>query len=412
MPATMLITLAALTGSGDPSPPGTLAGPTTTLTPGTTRTTTTTMTSVTSAATSTTRRPTTTVTSPPFRQSEILLAPGGPGPSGDPGAPPPDGAVSATVTSITDGDTLDVRLEDESVAQVRLIGINSPESNECFSEEATLALTALAPVEGRIGMTTDVSDVDQFDRLLRYLWVGGMSVNEELVRRGAAISRRYPPDIAMAERLETAQGEAQGAQLGLWSPEACGPRADANLSIIALEFDAPGNDNENLNEEWIEIRNDGDNLVDMSGWGIKDESASNRYEFPASFTLAPGESVTIRTGCGEDFGTGLFWCSIGSAVWNNDGDTAFLLDPNGNTHTSYGYDGEATDGPTVVGTTAPANAFSGPTDCDPSYPDVCIPAYPPDLDCGEISHRRFMVLPPDPHGFDGNDNDGLGCESS
>ena len=48
--------------------------------------------------------------------------------------------------------------------------------------------------------------------------------------------------------------------------------------------------------------------------------------------------------------------------------------------------------------------------CDPSYPDVCIPPPPPDLDCGEISHRNFTVLPPDPHRFDG-DKDGIGCES-
>ena len=48
--------------------------------------------------------------------------------------------------------------------------------------------------------------------------------------------------------------------------------------------------------------------------------------------------------------------------------------------------------------------------CDPAYPTVCIPSKPPDLDCGEISFRRFKVLPPDPHGFDG-DNDGIGCES-
>ena len=47
--------------------------------------------------------------------------------------------------------------------------------------------------------------------------------------------------------------------------------------------------------------------------------------------------------------------------------------------------------------------------CDPSYPDVCIPPYPPDLDCGDISYRNFRVLPPDPHRFDG-DNDGIGCE--
>jgi hypothetical protein len=49
--------------------------------------------------------------------------------------------------------------------------------------------------------------------------------------------------------------------------------------------------------------------------------------------------------------------------------------------------------------------------CDPSYPGVCIPPAPPDLDCGDISHRRFTVLAPDPHGFDGRDNDGIGCES-
>lgn len=48
-------------------------------------------------------------------------------------------------------------------------------------------------------------------------------------------------------------------------------------------------------------------------------------------------------------------------------------------------------------------------DCDSSYPDFCIASYPPDLDCGDIPHKRFTVLPPDPHRFDG-DKDGVGCE--
>ncbi|MGF2037380.1 MAG: thermonuclease family protein [Nostoc sp. CmiVER01] len=47
--------------------------------------------------------------------------------------------------------------------------------------------------------------------------------------------------------------------------------------------------------------------------------------------------------------------------------------------------------------------------CDPSYPDFCIPKNSPDLDCRDISQRRFKVLPPDPHGFD-RDGDGVGCE--
>ena len=48
--------------------------------------------------------------------------------------------------------------------------------------------------------------------------------------------------------------------------------------------------------------------------------------------------------------------------------------------------------------------------CDPSYPSVCIPSPPPDLDCGEIQFRRFRVTGRDPHRFDG-DKDGIGCES-
>jgi micrococcal nuclease len=49
--------------------------------------------------------------------------------------------------------------------------------------------------------------------------------------------------------------------------------------------------------------------------------------------------------------------------------------------------------------------------CDPAYPTVCIPPSAPDLDCGDVPYRRFTVLPPDPHRFDGSDDDGVGCES-
>lgn len=55
----------------------------------------------------------------------------------------------------------------------------------------------------------------------------------------------------------------------------------------------------------------------------------------------------------------------------------------------------------------PTSTFVG--NCDPYYPTVCISQYPPDLNCGDIAHRRFAVLPPDPHGFD-QDKDGVGCE--
>ena len=48
--------------------------------------------------------------------------------------------------------------------------------------------------------------------------------------------------------------------------------------------------------------------------------------------------------------------------------------------------------------------------CDPSYPDICITPYPPDLDCDEIEFSNIRVYQPDPHGLDG-DRDGIGCES-
>jgi micrococcal nuclease len=71
------------------------------------------------------------------------------------------------------------------------------------------------------------------------------------------------------------------------------------------------------------------------------------------------------------------------------------------------------------GTSNAAPAVNWPTtpqpatqtsNCSPAYPSVCIPPGPPDLNCGDISQRRFQVIAPDPHRFDG-DKDGVGCES-
>jgi hypothetical protein len=61
------------------------------------------------------------------------------------------------------------------------------------------------------------------------------------------------------------------------------------------------------------------------------------------------------------------------------------------------------------GTDEPVSS-SGSGNCDPSYPDFCIPSPPPDLDCPDVSGKRFTVSGSDPHGFD-RDGDGVGCES-
>lgn len=51
-----------------------------------------------------------------------------------------------------------------------------------------------------------------------------------------------------------------------------------------------------------------------------------------------------------------------------------------------------------------------PAECHPSYPTVCIPPPPPDLDCRDIPYRNFAVLRPDVHRSRG-DGDGVGCET-
>jgi hypothetical protein len=54
---------------------------------------------------------------------------------------------------------------------------------------------------------------------------------------------------------------------------------------------------------------------------------------------------------------------------------------------------------------------AGQSECDASYPDVCIPSPPPELSCDDEGiPENFEVSGSDPHGFDA-DNDGRGCES-
>ncbi|MDP8958273.1 MAG: lamin tail domain-containing protein [Actinomycetota bacterium] len=313
------------------------------------------------------------------------------------------------MTTVVDGDTIEVLLPGGTQEPVRLIGINAPEEDECLAPEATAFLADLVGGE-QVALEADVSDRDQFGRLLRYVYLGDVLVNEVLVREGYAIARRYEPDTALAEVLEAAQADAQQRQAGMWSPAACGPAGASSLQIVEVVADAPGDDNHNLNGEWVTIENSGTSPVDLSGWVLKDESAGHRFGFPAGFVLLAGERVSVHSGCGTDGSRKLYWCNQGSAVWNNSGDTAFLLDPSGNIAASRSYGRPPTSAaPTTVATPATA-ATAGRSACDSSYPDVCVAPYPPDLDCGEITHRRFRVIQPDPHGFDG-EGDGVGCES-
>lgn len=245
-------------------------------------------------------------------------------------APPTTATADGTVvSSVIDGDTIEVRVGGE-VERLRIVGINAPEDGECLADEATRWLRDR--IEGRaVELVRDTSDRDQYGRLLRYVEIDGADVGVELVRAGLALARRYPPDTARAAELDIVQRAAEDAGAGMWAPDACGQGADdAALVISEIRFDADGDDNHNLNDEWVRIANQGASRVDLTGWVLKDESATHRYSFPRGYGLDPGAAVTVRSGCGPDSATDLHWCREGSAVWNNSGDTAFLLDPAGN----------------------------------------------------------------------------------
>jgi micrococcal nuclease len=67
--------------------------------------------------------------------------------------------------------------------------------------------------------------------------------------------------------------------------------------------------------------------------------------------------------------------------------------------------------------TTPATVAEG--GCHPSYSGACVPTGFSDVDCaggsgngpGYVSEKRFRVVGPDVYGLDGNDQDGIACES-
>ena len=130
--------------------------------------------------------------------------------------PPP---VVVPVLSMAVGDTIRVQVGGESEA-LRLIGIDSPEPPACLADEATARMSELV-ARRDVRIDTDTSDRDRFDRLLRYVFVDGQFVNEELVRDGLAEAVRFPPDTRLAEILEAAQEDAQADRVGVIT-ECCG----------------------------------------------------------------------------------------------------------------------------------------------------------------------------------------------
>jgi hypothetical protein len=165
---------------------------------------------------------------------------------------------------------------------------------------------------------------------------------------------------------------------------------------------------------WSGVAHRGPYLIDFARPGVRAISGSGktgrtvRLRYRTSDNNArTREKITVSRGGSvvASWSRGMApaqWGTIQGINWRPRAAAAYSLcvsawDPAGNTRRSCA----------GIRVTNPAPP---PSRCHPSYPTVCIPPPPPDLDCGDIRHRNFVVRPPDPHRFDGN-HDGVGCES-
>lgn len=129
----------------------------------------------------------------------------------------PDGAETATVAHVIDGDS--IRLADGR--EVRYIGIDAPEMCNAYDEREPWAAQATEAnarlVAGKqVWLEREISDTDHHGRLLRHVYVNGTWVNGELVRQGCATMLAVQPDVKEADRLASLQTEAQRAKRGMW----------------------------------------------------------------------------------------------------------------------------------------------------------------------------------------------------
>jgi micrococcal nuclease len=318
----------------------------------------------------------------------------------EPGFGPTGPTETATVTRITDGDTIRVRIDGADVP-VRYIGVDTPEPDDpdptkkALADAATAANAAL--VEGRdVVLERDVSDSDQFDRLLRDVWVEGpdgelIHVGLALVRTGFAQVSTYPPDVKYVDLLLDAQDQARTAEAGLWAPSptprpTAAPIQEVDDSLVSIGTDESTKFRGSVGDyTWSSLVFDGDRMTFR--WDVRAEGADCRV----GWRLDPDGGDRIRS--------------------------TVRVDAGDRERDNRRYDVDYTAAEFTVTSTCPTWLMSMQTsevassaNCDDSYVDVCIPPYPPDLDCGEIAFRDFEVRGADPHGFD-RDNDGVGCES-
>lgn len=260
-----------------------------------------------------------------------------------PTLPPETERITGTVTNVIDGDTIEMMI-DGVPTTVRLLGINAPEANECWGNEATAVLSAMVG-DQQVLLTAGVEDVDSFGRALRFVYLESAGdvvfVNSEMVSEGHAVAIQN--DNEFASELKSLEARAFQSGHGMWGTFACGDdegvRTDRPvIRVSELVYDPAGADDDALDQEYVTIVNEGYGRVSIAGWTLRDESSTNRFTFPNGTVLAVGDSITVVTGCEGGPSDAIHWCND-TPVWSNGGDTAIVTDTLGNAVIWYTYEG-------------------------------------------------------------------------
>ncbi|MBM4429803.1 MAG: lamin tail domain-containing protein, partial [Chloroflexi bacterium] len=143
--------------------------------------------------------------------------------------------------------------------------------------------------------------------------------------------RRVPPPTATRTATRTATPTNTTSQT--LTPTVPGT-GQVRVSPSCCQFDAPGNDNDNLTEEYICLENHSGSSMDMTGWHVRDKAGAT-YTFP-TYILPAAAQVRLHTGAGSNTATDLYW-NRAAAVWNNDHDTVLLYDENWILVDAYSY---------------------------------------------------------------------------
>jgi micrococcal nuclease len=234
------------------------------------------------------------------------------------------------MTRAIDGDSGVVDSESAEI-EVRFMGMNAPERDECFHQEASDRLAGL--VEGQ-PIELEVIGTDQFDRTLAYVWRGEVLVNLDLVRDGFVVATTPAEEgDPHGETLLAAEEAAVSEERGLWSETVCGaagPRPGVAVDVTGSQFDPAGPDEELLEAEWVTLV--GDSPIDLDGWTIRDESSQHRCHLRGGTRISADEALVVTSAdpC---------WDPGQSPVWNNGGDMVLLLDEAGRVVARHRYTG-------------------------------------------------------------------------